>query len=253
MPRLLFSCAYDGIAYRGWQSQTCGKAAQDRVEAAFAQILGTTQRIHASGRTDAGVHARAQRFHIDIPEDNRMPHRAWIPALNSKLPASLRITGVMEVAAGFHARYDAQSKSYDYVIETAEVCSPFDSGRVWHQPRSFDVDLLAQALQCYVGKHDFRMFAAKRGNEPSPAPEDFYMREIWEASLRREGSLLHLRFRGNGFMYRMVRLLVGTAHQVAVGRMSCQQLGEMLSEYSETEKSQYCAPAQGLYLHEVEY
>ena len=103
-----------------------------------------------------------------------------------------------------------------------------------------------------MGEHDFRRFAANRGNEPECPPADFYLRTIYSATVCREGELLRIRVHGNGFMYRMVRLLVGTAHQVARGRMSCAQLAGMLTD-PHGPKTRYCAPADGLYLRRVFY
>lgn len=252
MPRLLFRCSYDGGPYRGWQSQQGGGTLQDTLETVFASMLKAPLRIAASGRTDAGVHARMQCFHADVPESCRMQPAAWVAALNANLPPSIRILSAEPVPDSFHARFSATGKMYEYLICRGAVLSPFWVGRVWHLPHAFDATLLAQALQCYVGEHDFRRFAARRGTEPECPPADFYLRRIDSATVQEEGELLSLRFHGNGFMYRMVRLLVGTAHQVARGRMSLPQLAAMLEEPL-GEKSRYCAPAYGLYLHEVDY
>lgn len=254
MPRILFTCAYDGAPYLGWQSQRGGKTVQDTVEAAMAGILHAPLRIAAAGRTDAGVHAAAQRFHADIPETCRMTAQNWRDALNAHLPASIRIMAAQSVPEDFHARFNATGKRYDYLIWRGEVLPPFLAGRAWHLPHAFDAELLAEALHVYVGSHDFRRFAAKRGNEPDPAPADFYLRTIYSAGVEEEqgGAMLRLRFHGNGFMYRMVRLLVGTAHQVSRGRMSLGELAAHLTEL-DAPKARYCAPADGLYLQEVEY
>lgn len=252
MSRILFTCAYDGQPFCGWQSQRGGEAVQDVIEAAAARILKAPLRIAASGRTDAGVHAHAQRFHADIPEDCRMSEENWVAALNAHLPASIRIMAVESVPDSFHARFDACGKEYEYLISRDAVLSPFLYGRVWHVPHAFDVALLAAALKVYEGEHDFRRFAANRGNEPAEPPADFYIRTIYGAKLVEEGALLRLNFHGNGFMYRMVRLLVGTAHQVARGRMSLEQLRAMLSQ-PQGDKTRYCAPAGGLYLKQVFY
>lgn len=254
MPRFLFTCAYDGSPYLGWQSQRGGRTIQDTIEAAAARILREPLRIAAAGRTDAGVHALAQRFHADIPETCRMSTQNWQDALNAHLPASIRIMAVQEVPADFHARFNAVGKRYDYLICRAAVLPPFLAGRAWHLPHAFDAELLAEALHAYEGTHDFRRFAAKRGNEPENPPADFYRRTIWSTAVTAEqdNSLLRLRFHGNGFMYRMVRLLVGTAHQVARGRMSLPELTAHLAEL-DSPKSRFCAPADGLYLHEVIY
>ncbi len=223
------------------------------MEQAFETILGNKRRISASGRTDAGVHALAQPFHIDVPDDCRMPLQAWIPALNYRLPPALRVCQVQHVADDFHARYHAERKTYEYLIELAPVCSPFAHGRVWHNPPTFDKELLKQAFALYQGVHDFRMFASRRGNEPDVPPEGYYDRHIYAATVQEEGSLLRLSICGNGFMYRMVRMLVGTAHQVARGKISMADLQAMMDKPDPVLKSRFCAPPQGLYLKSVEY
>ena len=252
MPRLLFTCAYDGLPYCGWQSQRGGASVQDTIEEAVARILRSPLRISASGRTDAGVHAHAQCFHADVPDTCRMSPDNWRAALNAHLPASIRILEVQAVDASFHARFSAVGKEYEYLICTSGVLSPFLHERAWHLPHVFDVDLLEQALRCYEGEHDFRRFAANRGNEPENPPADFYLRTIYSATMQQEDELLRLRLHGNGFMYRMVRLLVGTAHQVSRGRMSLDALRGML-ENPLGDKTRYCAPAGGLYLRRVFY
>lgn len=254
MPRLLFTCAYDGTPWCGWQSQAGGCTIQDTLEAAFGAILKAPVRIAASGRTDAGVHAVAQCFHADIPETCRMSPQNWVAALNAHLPVSIRIFSAVPVESDFHARFNARSKVYEYVISTAAVLSPFEVNRVWHCPHGVDAQALAEALQVYVGEHDFRRFAAKRGNEPAEPPADYFVRRIYSADVTEEqgGKILRLRYHGNGFMYRMVRLLTGTAHKVAVGKMSSEALRAMLLEPL-GEKTRHCAPSAGLYLTEVLY
>lgn len=227
---------------------------QDEVERAFSAVLRAPLRIAASGRTDAGVHAYAQCFHADVPESCRMSPENWRAALNAHLPSSIRILQVQAVAESFHARFSAVGKVYEYCICTAAVLSPFLHNRAWHCPAGVPVEALREALLVYEGTHDFRRFAAKRGNEPEIPPADFYLRTIYEASVSVEqgGELLRLRFHGNGFMYRMVRMLVGTAHRVATGKMTPAQLRAMLDS-PEGEKTRFCAPASGLYLQRVLY
>ena len=254
MPRILFTCAYNGTPWHGWQSQAGGNTVQDVVEAACAAILRAPMRIAASGRTDAGVHAVAQCFHADVPESCRMSPENWRAALNAHLPGSIRIMKAEVVAEDFHARFSAVGKVYEYCICTAPVLSPFLEGRAWHRPMGVDAAALQQALAVYEGTHDFRRFAAKRGNEPEPPPADYYLRTIYSATVTEEqgGEMLRLRFHGNGFMYRMVRMLVGTAHQVAAGKMSCEALAAMLSDPLGP-KTRHCAPPEGLYLQKVMY
>lgn len=252
MQRFLYTCSYDGACYRGWQSQRGGGTIQDVLEEAFRKIMGQSLRISAAGRTDAGVHAHAQCFHADIPTTCRMTAENWQSALNAHLPPSIRILRVRPVTDEFHARFCARGKAYEYLLLRAPVQSPFLSGRVWHLPYPLDEAMLEKALQLYVGRHDFRRFSARRGNEPESPPEGFYCRTLTEVTCRREGDVLRLCFRGDGFMYRMVRMLTGTAVQVARGRLPLAQLAEMLHN-SKGATTRFCAPAAGLYLRHVFY
>lgn len=254
MPRILFTCAYDGAPWHGWQSQAGGNTVQDVLEAAFAAVLRVPLRIAASGRTDAGVHAAAQCFHADVPDSCRMTPENWRAALNAHLPASIRILTAAVVPVGFHARFNAIGKVYDYTICTAPVLSPFLAGRAWHRPMGVDAAALQAALCVYEGEHDFRRFAARRGNEPEIPPADFYLRHIYSATVQADeaGQLLRLRFHGNGFMYRMVRMLVGTAYQVAAGKMNSEALANMLADPLGP-KTRHCAPPDGLCLQQVIY
>lgn len=254
MARIHFTCAYDGSPWFGWQSQAGGGTIQDTIETALAAILKESVRISASGRTDAGVHAHAQHFHVEVPESCRMTPQNWVAALNAHLPASIRMVSACVAEPGFHARFSAVGKVYEYLICTAPVLSPFDHNRMWHCPHGMDASALAAALRVYEGEHDFRRFAAKRGNEPADPPADYFVRTIYSATVTTEqgGTVLRLRFHGNGFMYRMVRLLVGTAQKVAAGKMSLQELQQMLDTPT-GEKTRHCAPACGLYLSRVDY
>lgn len=252
MPRFLYTCSYDGVPYRGWQSQAGGETVQDTLEEAFCSILRTPVRIAGAGRTDAGVHALAQCFHADVPETCRMSPGNWRDALNANLPPSIRILSVQAVQGDFHARFCATGKEYVYRIYTGKVFSPFLVGRAWHCPRPLDPGLLHQALSLYLGTHDFRRLSARRGNEPPEPPPGFYERTITKASVSEEpGDMLRLEFRGNGFMYRMVRMLVGSAAQVAWGRFPLPELAGLMSAPGPT--TRHCAPPEGLYLAAVRY
>ena len=253
MPRFLFTCAYDGAPYCGWQSQRGGGSVQDCVEAAVERVLHRPLRICAAGRTDAGVHALAQRFHLDAPELCRLDERSWVAALNAHLPASVRVMAARRVPPDFHARFDAVGKLYEYRLWSGAVLPPHLAARAWHHPHALCLPTLRAALELYCGEHDFRLFAARRGNEPDPPPADFYLRTIYSATCTEEDELLRLRFHGNGFMYRMVRLLVGSACRVAAGRAPLSMIENALSAPATGEKTRYCAPAGGLYLSQVLY
>lgn len=254
MPRILFTCAYDGAPWRGWQSQTGGDTVQDCIQEAFSRILHTPQRISAAGRTDAGVHALGQCFHADLPDSSRMSCRNWVAALNANLPASVRILAARQVASGVHARFSAVGKVYEYRIYRGAVLFPHEVGRVWHVTYPVDVSLLRVAMQSFCGEHDFHAFCARRGNEPTPLPPNYFHRFIFSTALHEasDGEHLSLRVHGSGFLYRMVRIMVGTACRVACERMQLEQLRELLVNPA-SPPSSFCAPPGGLYLLRVDY
>ncbi len=252
MSRFLFSCAYDGAPWLGWQSQVGGNTVQDCIESCFARILHEPLRIHAAGRTDAGVHALAQYFHADVPESSRMDAAAWQAALNAYLPASIRIMSVQLAPPDFHARFSATGKEYEYRIFCGSVLPPHLAGRAWHCRRKLHLPTLRRVLKLYVGEHDFRHFAVRRGNEPNPIPLNFFFRIIFSATLTCRGEMLTLRFCGSGFLYRMVRMLVGAAVQAAAGTISPSDIDVALRQ-SHGASPCFCAPPDGLYLLRVLY
>lgn len=250
--RLKLTIAYDGRPYSGWATQPNTLTIQDSLEAALAAIAKQSVKIQGSGRTDTGVHADAQTAHFDSPAGIDMNPYNWVPALNTKLDKTIRVIDCIEVPHDFHARFSAESKTYSYFLATTPVLHPMLAGRAWHLPRLLDPETLHQALEHYVGTHDFKAFAALRGNETA---ETSYVRTITEASLTPVDGGYHLRFTGNGFLYKMVRLLVGAAVQSAQGRL---RLDDHLSLLDQPDtlpngKSPFCAPADGLTLTSVTY
>lgn len=225
---------------------------QDTIERAMAGILHAPQRIVAAGRTDAGVHAYGQRFHADVEDFCRLAPANWLAALNAHLPPDIRVTEVLPVPPDFHARFSASGKRYEYLICRSAVLSPFLAGRAWHVTYPLDTGMLSRALSLYVGAHDFRRLSARRGNEPASPPEDFFVRRLSVAELHEQGEKLLLVFCGDGFMYRMVRMLVGSACRVASGRMELGELQGMV-DMPQGGTTRFCAPAHGLYLREVMY
>lgn len=250
--RLKLTLAYDGQALDGWQSQPSGNTVQDLVEKAIAETAKQPLRIHGSGRTDAGVHALAQVAHFDPPEEINMNPFNWVPALNTKLPACIRVMACEEVSMDFHARYGTTGKTYRYDLSTEPVLSPFRAGRAWHLPRQLDPYTLRQALDHFVGRHDFEAFGAKRGYETE---ETSYVRTVTAVELEPIEWGWRLTYSGDGFLYKMVRLLTGTAIQAAQGRLGLEVLAAYLDQPAGLPKgkSPFCAPPDGLYLEKVEY
>jgi tRNA pseudouridine38-40 synthase len=249
-PRLRLVVAYDGRSYGGWQSQPNADTVQDRIEAAIEKVAKRPIRIHGAGRTDAGVHALGQVAHFDPPPEFRMTPENWRAALNTKLPSTIRIMEAEAVSSDFHARFSATGKHYRYRICTLQVLPPFDAGLAWHLPGALDTGLLESALRRFEGRHDFRAFAASRGNE---TPETDFHRTIHEIRIERDESGLSIHFRGDGFLYKMIRMLVGTAVAVAQSRIPHGEIERLLASPAPRERTRHCAPAGGLTLMKVEY
>ncbi len=254
--RLRLTIGYDGAPFCGWQSQANGGSVQDHLQAAFASMVGHPVTVHGSGRTDAGVHALAQVAHLDLPASSRLEPEQWQAAINSRLPAAIRITRCRWAAPGFHARFDATGKVYRYRIWNAPVLPPLEVGRAWHLFLPLERDLLTSCAEKLTGRHDFGGFAANRGG----APESDTIRTVSRIAITgKPGGLLTLTFEGDGFLYRMVRLLTGSLVRCAQGKASPEWLERFLEPPppdlppSQRLKSSFAAPAHGLYLVRVRY
>ena len=205
-------------------------------------------RVHGSGRTDAGVHALGQVAHADVPRGKRAS-ATWFAALNANLPPEIRVLRVMRVPGGrdgFHARYSATGKRYEYRVWNDAWLHPLEIGRAWHVPQPIEMARLREAAARLVGRHDFAAFAANRGQvEPDT------VRTLTQVRVSQRGPLIVFRFEGTGFLYKMVRLLTGTLVRIGQGKADLALVSELLS--SKGRKTNFAAPAEGLYLAKVFY
>ena len=245
--RLRLTVAYDGSPFAGWQSQANANGIQDHLEAAFAKLCGGNRIvIHGSGRTDAGVHARGQVAHVDVPDATQHSLERWRGALNAHLPAEVGMVKVGHAPAAFHARFTTTGKIYRYRIWNSPVLSPFEKGRAWHFPNPLSFEVLAQTAQLFVGEHDFAAFSANRGK-----PVETTVRTIRRVTVKHRRRLITLEYEGNGFLYKMVRLLTGALVRCAQGRASADWIPRLLA--GQAGKNSFAAPAEGLYLLRVLY
>jgi tRNA pseudouridine38-40 synthase len=244
--RLKLTVAYDGAAFAGWQSQAHRNTIQDELERALQKISGQRIRVHGAGRTDAGVHALAQCAHVDL-SDKRMSIERWRNALNAVLPATVRISRCQYVSQKFHARFSATGKLYRYRIWAAAILPPLERGRAWHIFSPLDVDLLKAAGQKFIGTHNFAAFTANRGEK-----EKDTTRTISSVRIRRSEPRITIDVAGDGFLYKMVRLMVGAMTRVALAKMDLSEIGTQLKS-GETDGSRFVAPAEGLYLVKIWY
>ena len=249
---LKLTIAYDGRPYNGWQSQACGNTVQDFILRALEEVAKRPIKLQGAGRTDTGVHALGQTAHFEPPSEISMNPCNWVPALNCKLPPTIRIMACDEVARDFHSRFSAIGKIYHYDLCTDPVLPPLKAGLAWHLPRLLDADILQQALDLFKGRHDFHAFAAYRGNEQ---PDMDWFRTIHRAELETLADGYRITWVGDGFLYKMVRFLTGAAVQAAQGRLRKDDLAALLDQAPGLPlgKAPNCAPADGLYLQQVLY
>ena len=263
--RVKLTIAYDGESFKGWQSQPEGNSVQDAVEEAIEGIVGELVRIHGSGRTDAGVHALGQVAHFDLESPGSMDETAWRKALNSKLPRRIRVVRAEFVDQEFHARYSATGKYYRYRIIESPVLMPQDYARAWHQRGPLDRNAMTAACNVLQGEHDFSAFCTNRGDGTDRQPGDggnvrnIDLIRLIEQTLPCGSTEITLHFHGNGFLYKMVRMMTGTIVRCGQGKMTIDEVRELLDQPNQSIKAEdlrkapLCAPADGLTLVEVVY
>lgn len=248
MTRVLkLTLQYDGTEYVGWQRQLSGTSIQGLIEDALHPIEGAPVTVHGAGRTDAGVHALGQvcSFKLTATIDPATLARA----LNAVLPADVRVASAEEAPDGFHARFDATGKVYDYRIVNGPFISPFVRRYAWHVIPPVDIAAMQEAAQALIGEHDFTTFRGA-GSEAHTSVRTI-TRVAWSGRGGAEDPLT-MRFEGNGFLRHMVRSIAGTLVEIGLGRWPARVMKEILESRDRTRAGK-TAPAQGLFLVEVRY
>lgn len=244
MRNLRLDICYDGSRYRGWQRLPgSDNTIQGKLETALTRILGEPVEISGSGRTDAGVHAMGQvaSFHCE----SEMPAKEILEQLRRYLPEDIGIISCREAPERFHARLNAKEKVYRYRIWNSQAPCVFERKYVWVNPDKLDAAAMEQAAKLLTGTHDFSAFCA------TPRMKKSTVRTVEEISIARLGNELQLTFRGNGFLYNMVRILVGTLVEVGKGQRDAQSVTQLFG--AKREQAGFLAPASGLCLMEVIY
>lgn len=245
MQRYRLDVSYDGTAYAGWQIQPNGVTVQQRLEEALRQVTSEAAKVHGSGRTDQGVHARRQVAHVDLAQV-RSP-AGLRRALNAVLPADIRVLRVRAVPRSFHARKSVKRKEYRYVVWNAEVLPPFRRRAAHHVRGKLDVALMRRAAALLVGRHDFAAYTAN----PNRVVEST-VRRVDRIDVRKRGSEIVIVVSGEGFLYKMVRSLAGFLVRVGEGSVAPEQALAILNSRRRTARVP-TAPPQGLFLWNVEY
>ncbi len=244
MRRIRMIVEYDGTRYVGWQLQSNGVSIQQRLNEALGRVTGEEIRVHGSGRTDSGVHARAQVAHFDTAA--RMPADKFAVAANMFLPRDIRVLYSEETDGNFHARFSAKEKSYRYTVQTgphARVLTR-DTALHVHTPLDF-IELRAAALEA-LGTHDFAAFMSTGGSVEST------VRSILCSDWSQQGPYLYYDVTGTGFLYNMVRILAGTMLEIGSGKCASGTIAEALRSQKRSDAGP-TAPAQGLCLMRVRY
>lgn len=246
MNRYRVNCAYDGTDFQGWQSQPNGHGVQDSIEASLESILEVFTRIHACSRTDSGVHARGQVFHFDA---------SWVHselalqrAISSKLPNNIQLLDLTLVSNKFHARFSALQKTYCYYIQRFPV-SPFKQRWVWAIPENLDKNKMTLAAGLFQGTYDFTAFSANNGNTAKENPVKTISRIT---VVRLDESCLKITITGSGFLYKMVRSIVGVLVDIGRSRMNMENVPLWL-EAGRRSPQLLIAPAKGLFLEKIDY
>ena len=245
MSRWKCICAYDGTAYYGWQSQVEGNTVQDILETKLKSVFKTAIRIHGAGRTDSGVHANGQVFHFDAVWKHGVEKLAL--AINSGLPEDIQVLDVASVDDKFHSRFLAKKKRYVYHFHSGKAI-PRDIRYYWSINKKLDIKKMQKAANHLVGKHDFTSFAASRGDGSKEDP----VKTIYKISIMGKSEKIQLMTEGSGYLYKMVRSMVGVLVEVGLGRINPSEVKLILKEKKRTKKVP-TAPARGLFLDKVFY
>lgn len=245
MRNIKLTIEYDGTRYLGWQRLgDSDKTIQGKIENILTQITRSKIEIIGSGRTDAGTHARGQV--ANFKTDSKMALSEMIESLNRYLPQDIVIKEIEEVPERFHARYNAKGKKYSYYLWNNAIPSAFERHYSFHYSEELDFDLMDEACRKLIGTHDFIGFSSLKKTKKSTT------RTINEVSIKKEGDLIHFTFIGDGFLHKMVRILMGTLLEIGSGTLKLETIDEVFKSKIRSEAGM-TVPAQGLFLDEVYY
>lgn len=244
MKRVLLTIEYDGTDFHGWQYQPDLLTVQGVLEIALTKLFSKPTQVIGTSRTDAGVHANEFCCHLDC--DDNIPDVAFLRGINSLLPKTVAVKACKTVPNDFHARYDAKGKTYVYHIYNSNKKDAFKTRYAWHIERCLDIDKMNEFCRSIIGTHDFAAFCSAGSTVEST------VRTISECYVKKDGDEVTLTVTADGFLYNMVRIIVGTAVAVSDGRVRVEDIPEILNTQNR-EGAGMTAPANGLFLEKVLY
>lgn len=235
---------YDGSDFLGFQIQPRGRTVQGVLQAALERLTGERAKVIGAGRTDSGVHALGQV--VNFHSGSSIPPDRYAPALNGLLPADLRVRESGEAPPEFHARYSARSKTYRYLVYRRREGAVLQRKYALLLDSRLDLEAMREAARCLTGRHSFKSFCASHSGVRN------YVRTVQEFLVEEQGDWLRFEVTADGFLYRMVRNMVGTLLEVGTGRRKPQEIDEIILSQDRA-RAGFTAPAQGLYLVRIEY
>ena len=244
MRNLLLTLRYNGTAFHGWQVQPNGATVQQELCNAFKKLSGNDENIIGCSRTDAGVHANM--FCCNVRTECNVATEKIPDALNFYLPPEIAVYDCKDVGFDFHARYDCKGKEYVYLIYNGKYRNPFYDNKAMFYPHEIDAEMLDIEAKSFIGTHDFSAFCS------AGTDIEDKVREIYDCSVTRNGDLIEIRVSGNGFLYNMVRIIVGTLLEIQKGKIEKGGIPEIL-ESRNRENAGVTAEPHGLYLNKVFY
>ena len=244
MRNLLLTLRYNGTAFHGWQILPNAVTVQQELCNAFKNISGKDENIIGCSRTDAGVHANM--FCCNVRTECNVSIEKIPDALNFYLPPEISVYGCEDVNFDFHARYDCKGKEYVYLIYNGKHRNPFYENKAMFYPYELDVEMLDKEAKSFIGTHDFSAFCSVGSSVQDKT------REIYDCKVTRNNDIVEIRVSGNGFLYNMVRIIVGTLLDIQKGKIEKGSISQII-ESCDREKAGVTAEAHGLYLNKVFY
>lgn len=244
MRNIFLKISFDGRNYHGFQIQPNAITVQEVLEKTISKITCEDIAVIGCSRTDAGVHA--SEFCLNFKTENQIPLEGLIRALNSNLPEDIAVLSAELREDDFHSRYSAKEKEYCYLIYNSKIKNPFMAGRTLHYDRKIDISLLKKACRCFLGTHDFAAFSAS-GREYKST-----VRTIKSFSIKKKGDIVEITVSADGFLYNMVRILVGTLLEVNEKRIDIKDIDKII-ENKERSAAGRTVSGEGLYLNRVIY
>lgn len=243
---ILFTVAYDGTGYCGWQRQLNGTSVQQKIEEALEAVYGRAVSITGASRTDARVHALGQKAGF-YTEETFIPLSKLPQVVNGKLPPDIRILQAVEREESFHPRFDAKEKTYEYKIQNAPCHLPQLRNFSYFVPYGLDFEKMKAAAPHFVGTHDFKAFCASGGSAKTT------VRTIYQVDITKgENDIISLMLKGNAFLYNMVRIIAGTLVYVGCGKIEPERIPVIIRS-CDRKQAGITAPPQGLTLLKVDY